>query len=54
MKSGTSTEGAALTRQQEQEDFESVLQSEYCECNEQPYEEEEASNVCSACGKPLE
>ena len=25
----------------------------YCECNEQPYEEEAASNICSACGKLL-
>ena len=54
MKNATSTDRTALTRQQEQEDFESLLESEYCECNEQPYEEEEASNVCSACGLPLE
>lgn len=26
----------------------------YCECNEQPMEEEEAFNVCSSCGKPLQ
>jgi len=28
--------------------------SPYCECNEQPIEEEEAFNVCSACGKPFQ
>ena len=27
--------------------------SPYCECGEQPTEEEEAFNICSACGKPL-
>ncbi len=26
----------------------------YCECDEQPTEDEFASSVCAACGKPLE
>ena len=26
---------------------------DFCECNEQPVEEEQASGTCSACGKPL-
>ncbi len=27
--------------------------SPYCECDLEPYEEEEASNTCSSCGKLL-
>ncbi len=27
--------------------------SDYCECNEQPIEEEQASGTCFACGKTL-
>lgn len=27
--------------------------SPFCECNEQPTEDEDASNQCFACGKPL-
>jgi hypothetical protein len=34
-----------------QEDFEESWP--YCTCDLEPYEEEEASNICSACGKLL-
>jgi hypothetical protein len=48
---------AEPSREESQQDWDAVLNSEldspYCECNEQPYEEEQASGVCSACGKPL-
>ena len=27
--------------------------SPYCECNEIPTEDEDASNTCASCGKPL-
>ena len=26
---------------------------DFCECNEQPVEDEQASGICSACGKML-
>ena len=33
---------------------ETALESyDFCECNEQPVEDEEASGTCSACGKML-
>ena len=41
-------ERAIYEREEESDDG-----NPYCECNEQPYEEEEASNICSACGKLL-
>lgn len=58
MKSASSTETTnEPTREESQQDWDAVLNGElespYCECNEQPYEEERASGTCSACGKPL-
>lgn len=36
-----------------EDDFDQGEDWPYCECGEDPYEEEEASNICSSCGKAL-
>ena len=46
---------AYIERDARQDDFEfDEPESPYCECGNDPTEDEEASNQCAACGKPIE